>query len=109
MKRFKALKTTLAVAAALLMGVMTASATNTSTESGIGTLGFTEQSAPATSASGKAVLYADSGTHTLQVSENGGSFAALGGGGGGFTSTSLPVVPDHELEPVFNCTPGTLM
>lgn len=43
---------------------------------------FLEEAAPALSAGGQARIYADSSTHTLQVSQDGGAYAALGGGSG---------------------------
>lgn len=46
------------------------------------TLTITEQAVPSLSTSGKAVVYADSTSHTLQVSNNGGAFGGFGGGGG---------------------------
>ena len=41
-----------------------------------------EEAAPALSAAGQARIYANSSTHTLLVSQNGGAYAAFGGGGG---------------------------
>lgn len=47
------------------------------------TIKIVEQAAPALSASGQATMYADSTAHNLQVSQNGGAYAAIGSGGGG--------------------------
>lgn len=53
---------------------------------------WTETTCGALSAAGHYRLCADAVTHTLQLSSNGGAYAALGSGGGSSSSATLPAI-----------------
>lgn len=63
---------------------------------------LTEIAAPAVSASGKARLYADSTSHTLKLSTNGGAYSDVGAVTYKNTADSTPITGATETDTIFD-------